>query len=179
MRKSFPIKKLIKFLFLLTLTISLSSCSDDDDNNSNDNSFLETLDGSKWKLEDEGGTIYIKITNNEINPLEIWVSFIDAGCYIYGNGLSDDDDAIEILENSATKLVIKTEDSSDEYDIITFTKNGDKLNMKIESYYNGALDDTEVIQFNKTTTNLDNLELCDFDFETSTTLLQKLTGISR
>lgn len=178
MQKSFPIKKLIKFLFLLTLTISLNSCSDDDDdNNSNDNTFLETLDGSKWKLEDEGGTIYIKITNNEINPLEIWVSFLDAGCYINGNALSDDDSSIEIIENSATKLVIKTEDSSDEYDLITFTKNGDKLSMKIETYYNGVLDDTEVIQFNKTTTNLDNLELCDFDFETSTRLHQKLLDI--
>lgn len=175
MKKFLSKHKLLLGLLLLIAAISLNACKRDDDKVSIDAKILETLDGTKWKLEESGAIIYLKFKNSTTIPMEIWFSFIDESCFMYGNSTSDGNDVtIEILENTSNKLVIKTIDSPEDYSIATITKSGDQLNLKDEYYYNGALDETVVMQFTKTSINLDNLEICDLDFSKTNKMLKKI-----
>lgn len=129
-----------------------------------DETLLETLDKTKWVFDGIGfPAIYLRFNDSNTDYLELWAALADDECYIYGN--SSDDNSLTIVENSKSKLVIKATESSDYYSIITITIVGEKLNFKQDYYVEGNLDDTDVLIFNKTSANLNDLDICDFGFK--------------
>lgn len=161
MGKFFLKHKLVLSLFILIATISLNGCSDDDDDKKIDETMLASLDKTKWVFDGIGfPAIYLRFNNTNTDYLELWSAFAEIECYMYGS--SKDDNTLTITENSKTKLVIKATESSQYYSIMIITYVGDKLNIKDEYFVNGVLDDSDNLVFNKTSENLDNLNICDF-----------------
>lgn len=170
MKKNSFTSTTIRLVFLL-LALTSVSCSDDDDDKKIDETLLETLDKTKWVFDGIGfPAIYLRFNDSNTNFLELWAAIAEDECYIYGN--SSDDDTLTIIENSKSKLVIKATESSDYYSIMTVTIINDKLNLKQDYYVEGSLDDTDVLVFNKTSTNLNDLDICDFGFKLE--ILKKL-----
>ena len=150
--------KILSIFALLVLSVSLNGCSDDDDEIV---SFLENNANSSWKFSDSnaGTTLYVQINNNELNPFEIWISFLENSCFIHES--INDDGTPEILENSKNEIVIKVIDNSHEYSIFTLTVNGDTLTVLSEYYEDEVLVEEEIFIFLKTSDSLSDLEICE------------------
>ncbi|MFD1314008.1 hypothetical protein [Namhaeicola litoreus] len=163
----------VGILLLTAVVLCNTSCSKDDDNDKKiAESMLESLDKTKWVFDGIGfPAIYLKFNDTNTDFIELWAAIAEMECYIYGS--SEDDNTLQIIENSKTKLVIKATESSEYYSLMIITYVGDKLNIKDEYYVNGVLDDTDVLVFNKTSVNLDNLNLCDLGFEFKSPLVKQ------
>ena len=150
--------RILSVLILLVLSISITGCSDDE----TIKSFLEKQADTDWKFNEPltGAILYVTINNNQVNPFEIWFSIIEEACFIHES--IGDDGTVEILENSANELKIKVVDDGNpaEYSIITFTVNGDILTVVNEDYEDGVLEDEDLFIFQKTSDNLDDLNIC-------------------
>lgn len=145
------------FGLLAVLTLFLTSCGDDGNDGT---SFLEKHGGTTWKFSQDGGTIYTQINNSESNPFEIWASLFDA-CYIY-ESISDSGNT-EVLENKENKVVIRIEEGASEYNLLTLSVSGDALTIKNEYYEEGILEDEDFFILQKTSDNVDDLELCELN----------------
>lgn len=157
MKTTFLKHKILSIVVLLILSVSFHGCSDDNDEAM---SFLENHADTKWKFSELGGTLYVKINNSQTNPFEIWISFLESGCFIHES--INDDGTPEILENTKNKLVVKIVDNPQEYTIITFTVTGDTLTVLSEYFEDEVLDEEEIFILAKTSDNLDDLEICAF-----------------
>jgi len=150
--------RILSVLILLVLSISITGCSDDE----TIKSFLEKQADTDWKFNEPltGAILYVTINNNQVNPFEIWFSIIEEACFIHES--IGDDGTVEILENSANELKIKVVDDGNpaEYSIITFTVNGDILTVVNEDYEDGVLEEEDLFIFQKTSDNLDDLNIC-------------------
>jgi hypothetical protein len=153
--------KMLKFKALglfVVMAIGLFSCSDD--SNDKSTSFLVKNGDTSWKIVDptSGASIYAHINNNEANPFEIWASFAAETCYLYQS--IDDSGAIEVLENTENKAVIRIDDSATEYTIITLSVSGTVLTVESEYFENGQSTEDEIFILQKTNDNVDDLEVC-------------------
>lgn len=145
------------FGLLAILTLFLSSCSDDGDDGT---SFLEKHGGTTWKFSVDEGTIYAQINSSESNPFEIWVSLFEA-CYIY-ESISDTGN-IQVLENNENKVVIRIDEGPSEYSLLTLSVTGDALTIQSAYYEDGVLEEEDFFILQKTSDNVDDLELCELN----------------
>lgn len=145
------------FGLLAILTLFLASCSDDGDDGT---SFLEKHGGTTWKFSVDEGTIYAQINSSESNPFEIWVSLFEA-CYIY-ESISDTGN-IQVLENNENKVVIRIDEGPSEYSLLTLSVTGDALTIQSAYYEDGVLEEEDFFILQKTSDNVDDLELCELN----------------
>jgi hypothetical protein len=158
MKTLFLKSRILSILILLVLSISINGCSDDE----TIKSFLEKQANTDWKFSEPnlGAILYVAINNNQANPFEFWFSILEETCFIHES--INDDGNVEILENSANKLIIKVVDDGNpaEHSIITFTVNGDILTVKSQDFEDGVLEDEDLFILQKTSDNLDDLTIC-------------------
>jgi hypothetical protein len=153
----------LRVLQVLTIAILLSfapvSCTDDEDSVL---TFLEVHGGTQWKFDDPGSDteLYLKINESEANPFELWLTLFAEGCYAYQS--VEDDGTPEILENTADKLVIRVEESNQEYTVISLNVSQNVLTVKSESFENGQLDDDNVVILFANDDDISDIEICAF-----------------
>ena len=114
----------------LLMIFALASCNDDDDDNML--SFLDKHGDTQWKFQDPNSdtVLYLRINDSQANPFELWLTFLANSCYVYQS--VEDDGTPEILENTENKLVIRVDESNDEYTIVTLTVSQNVLTVASE-----------------------------------------------
>lgn len=149
--------KVFGLMAFIMFSMSIVSCSDDDDN---EKSFLETHGGTAWNFEEEnsGVSIYVQLNSTVSNPFEIWMDLLDAGCYLYQS--IEDDGTPEVVEDSENKVVIRVDENDTDYIILTLRVAGDRLTVTTEEYEDGELDESQILILDKTSDNVDDLEIC-------------------
>jgi hypothetical protein len=153
--------RVLKTLSVLLLMIfALVACNDDDDDDMI--SFLDKHGGTQWKFQDPNSdtVLYLRINDSQINPFELWLTFLANSCYVYQS--VEDDGTPEILENTENKLVIRVEESNDEYTIVTLTISQNVLTVANEDYENGELDEENVVILFANQDDISNIEICAF-----------------
>lgn len=150
--------KLFKLFILFILVITFNRCGGSSSNDEIDNfcqTFLECQGGTVW----EGQLdifMYLKINNNQNNPVEIYLP--GENCYYHS---SINETVFEILENSKNTLKIKVEDDSENsFEIITFSITNDNLYIK-EVYVENGVEDSSTGTFTKSTKDLSSVIICD------------------
>ena len=144
----------------LLMIFALASCNDDDDDNML--SFLDKHGDTQWKFQDPNSdtVLYLRINDSQANPFELWLTFLANSCYVYQS--VEDDGTPEILENTENKLVIRVDESNDEYTIVTLTVSQNVLTVASEDYENGELDDENVVILFANQDDISNIEICAF-----------------
>jgi hypothetical protein len=155
---SFRALKVLSFTLLMILAVV--SCNDDDDDNMV--SFLDKHGDTQWKFQDPNSdtVLYLKINDSQANPFELWLTFLANSCYVYQS--VEDDGTPEILENTENKLVIRVDESNDEYTIVTLTASQNVLTVTNEDYENGELDEENIVILFANQDDIDNIEICAF-----------------
>jgi hypothetical protein len=74
----------------------------------------------------------------------------------------EDDGTPEILENTENKLVIRVDESNDEYTIVTLTVSQNVLTVTNEDYENGELDEENIVILFANQDDIENIEICAF-----------------
>ena len=150
----------LKTLFFLFLIIfAVDACNEDDDDVV---SFLDNHGDTQWKFQDPNSeaVLYLRINDSEANPFELWLTFLANSCYVYQS--VEDDGTPEILENSENKLVIRVEESNDEYTIVTLTVSQGVLTVVSEDFENGELDEENIVILFANEDDISNIEICAF-----------------
>ena len=144
----------------LLMIFALAACNDDDDDNMI--SFLDKHGDTQWKFQDPNSdtVLYLRINDSQANPFELWLTFLANSCYVYQS--VEDDGTPEILENTENKLVIRVDESNDEYTIVTLTVSQNVLTVASEDYENGELDDENVVILFANQDDISNIEICAF-----------------
>jgi len=155
---SFRTLKVLSFTLLMIFAVV--SCNDDDDNDVV--SFLDKHGDTQWKFQDPNSdtVLYLKINDSQANPFELWLTFLANSCYVYQS--VEDDGTPEILENTENKLVIRVDESNDEYTIVTLTISQNVLTVTNEDYENGELDEENIVILFANQDDIDNIEICAF-----------------
>ena len=155
---SFRILKVLSFTLLMIFAVV--SCNDDDDDNMV--SFLDKHGDTQWKFQDPNSdtVLYLKINDSQANPFELWLTFLANSCFVYQS--VEDDGTPEILENTENKLVIRVDESNDEYTIVTLTVSQNVLTVTNEDYENGELDEENIVILFANQDDIDNIEICAF-----------------
>lgn len=104
--------------------------------------------------------LYLRINDSETNPFELWLTFLANSCYVYQS--VEDDGTPEILENSENKLVIRVDESNDEYTIVTLTVSQGVLTVVSEEFENGELDEENIVILFANEDDISNIEICAF-----------------
>lgn len=148
--------KAFGLIAFLMFSMSFISCSDDDD----PKSFLETHGGTVWNFaeEDAGISIYVQLNSTVSNPFEIWMDLLGVGCYLYQS--IEDDGTPEVIEDSENKVVIRVEENDTDYILLTLRVVGNRLTVTTEEYEDGELDENQTIILDKSSDNVDDLEIC-------------------
>ena len=144
----------------LLMIFALAACNDDDDGDMI--SFLDKHGDTQWKFQDPNSdtVLYLRINDSQANPFELWLTFLANSCYVYQS--VEDDGTPEILENTENKLVIRVEESNDEYTIVTLTISQNVLTVANEDYENGELDEENVVILFANQDDISNIEICAF-----------------
>lgn len=144
----------------LLMIFALAACNDDDDDNVI--SFLDKHGDTQWKFQDPNSdtVLYLRINDSQANPFELWLTFLANSCYVYQS--VEDDGTPEILENTENKLVIRVDESNDEYTIVTLTVSQNVLTVANEDYENGELDEENVVILFANQDDISNIEICAF-----------------
>ncbi|MDN3642936.1 hypothetical protein QWY87_09510 [Lutimonas halocynthiae] len=157
----------IRYLILFTcigLLASISNCtSDDKDDEIVNQTFLEKQDGTKWKITEDEGVIYMRINNNMNKPIELWISeiefekgMVDDDCYYYSDDLLEIEE-MEILENSANNL--------------TFTYLGNETwtltieNNRLKMVFTNMSGLQDAMYMDKANDDVDSFEICAEEFK--------------
>ena len=145
--------------FTLIMIFAVASCNDDDDDMV---SFLDKHGNTQWKFQDPNSdtVLYLRINDSQTNPFELWLTFLANSCYVYQS--VEDDGTPEILENTENKLVIRVEESNDEYTVVTLTISQNVLTVTNEDYENGELDEENVVILFANQDDISNIEICAF-----------------
>lgn len=146
--------------FTLLMILAVVSCNDDDDNDRV--SFLDKHGDTQWKFQDPNSDtlLYLRINDSQTNPFELWLTFLANSCYVYQS--VEDDGTPEILENTENKLVIRVDESNDEYTIVTLTVSQNVLTVTNEDYENGELDEENIVILFANQDDINNIEICAF-----------------
>ena len=142
------------------MSFALLSCNSDDDDMI---TFLDAHGGTQWKFDDPNSEteLYLKISESEANPFELWLkTFLSNDCYVYQS--VEDDGTPEILENNENRLVIRLEESNEEYTLITLNVSQNVLTVEFEYYENGQLDDDNGVIMFANNDDISNIEVCAF-----------------
>ena len=144
----------------LLMIFALASCNDDDDDNML--SFLDKHGDTQWKFQDPNSdtVLYLRINDSQANPFELWLTFLANSCYVYQS--VEDDGTPETLENTENKLVIRVDESNDEYTIVTLTVSQNVLTVASEEYENGELDEENIVILFANQDDISNIEICAF-----------------
>ncbi len=144
----------------LLMIFALAACNDDDDDDMI--SFLDKHGETQWKFQDPNSdtVLYLRINDSQANPFELWLTFLANSCYVYQS--VEDDGTPEILENTENKLVIRVDESNDEYTIVTLTVSQNVLTVASEDYENGELDEENVVILFANQDDISNIEICAF-----------------
>jgi len=155
---SFGTLKVLSFTLLMIFAVV--SCNDDDDDNMV--SFLDKHGDTQWKFQDPNSdtVLYLSINDSQANPFELWLTFLANSCYVYQS--VEDDGTPEILENTENKLVIRVDESNDEYTIVTLTVSQNVLTVTNEEYENGELDEENIVILFANQDDINNIEICAF-----------------
>ena len=158
LKLDFRTLKLLSVAFIMSFAIV--SCNDDDDEEILN--FLDAHGDTQWKFDDPGSdtALYLRINDSEANPFELWLTLQADGCYVYQS--VEDDGTPEILENTENKLVIRVEESNEEYTIITLRVAQDVLTVESEYYENGELDEDNAVILFANDDDLSDIEICAF-----------------
>ena len=145
--------------FTLLMIVAVVSCNDDDDDMV---SFLDKHGNTQWKFQDPNSdtVLYLRINDSQTNPFELWLTFLANSCYVYQS--VEDDGTPEILENTENKLVIRVEESNDEYTVVTLTISQNVLTVTNEDYENGELDEENIVILFANQDDISNIEICAF-----------------
>ena len=154
------IRALKVFSLTLLMIFAVASCNDDDDGDIV--SFLDKHGDTQWKFQDPGSdtVLYLRINDSQTNPFELWLTFLANSCYVYQS--VEDDGTPEILENTENKLVIRVDESNDEYTIVTLTVSQNVLTVISEDYENGVLDEENIVILFANQDDISNIEICAF-----------------
>ena len=146
--------------FTLLMIFAVLSCNDDNDDDIV--SFLDKHGETQWKFQDPNSdtVLYLQINDSQTNPFELWLTFLANSCYVYQS--VEDDGTPEILENTENKLVIRVEESNDEYTIVTLTISQNVLTVTNEDYENGELDEENIVILFANQDVISNIEICAF-----------------
>jgi len=146
--------------FTLLMILAVVSCNDDDDNDRV--SFLDKHGDTQWKFQDPNSDtlLYLRINDSQTNPFELWLTFLANSCYVYQS--VEDDGTPQILENTENKLVIRVDESNDEYTIVTLTVSQNVLTVTNEDYENGELDEENIVILFANQDDINNIEICAF-----------------
>ena len=147
-----------KIFFLLVLSLIVFNCSEDDEGNVTI-TFLEKHGGSIWQ---ESGSVeyFFRFINNVDNPLESW--FLWDNCYEYS--LTDFGESQTIIRNSNNTLEVEfiEFDGGFEYrELVVITVSGSSLELAYEFFENGELYESGSEFYVASSTNVDDLDLCD------------------
>lgn len=145
---------------MILMTFALVSCNDDGDEKMA--SFLDVHAGTQWKFQDPNSetTLYLRINDSQSNPFELWLTFLANGCYVYQS--VEDDGTPEIIEDKENKLVVRVDESNDEYTIVTLTVSQGVLTVESEYYENGVLDEDNIAILFANDDDISNIEVCAF-----------------
>lgn len=148
------------FSFTLLMIIAVASCSDDGDDDVI--TFLDKHGDTQWKFQDPNSdtVLYLRINDSQTNPFELWLTFLANSCFVYQS--VEDDGTPEILENTENKLVIRVDESNDEYTIVTLTVSQNVLTVTNEDYENGELDEENIVILFANQDDISNIEICAF-----------------
>ncbi|MGA9269471.1 MAG: hypothetical protein WBV45_02535 [Lutimonas sp.] len=158
------IEATLKPLRILSLTLlmifAVAACNDDDNDDMID--FLDKHGDTQWKFQDPNSdtVLYLRVNDSRTNPFELWLTFLANSCYVYQS--VEDDGTPEILENTENKLVIRVEESNDEYTIVTLTVSQNVLTVTNEDYENGELDEENIVILFANQDDIGNIEICAF-----------------
>ena len=146
-------------IFLFFIIFAVDACNEDDDEVI---SFLDVHGDTQWKFQDPNSDaeLYLRINDSETNPFELWLTFLANGCYVYQS--VEDDGTPEILENSENKLVIRVEESNEEYTIVTLTVSQGVLTVTSEDFENGEIDEENIVILFANEDDINNIEICAF-----------------
>lgn len=157
---TFDLKTLKLLGISILMSFALVSCNDDDDEELL--TFLDVHGNTQWKFDDPTSDteLYLKINDSEANPFELWLTLLDGGCYVYQS--VEDDGTPEILENTKNRLVIRVEESNQEYTVVTLNVSQNVLTVESEYYEDGQLDDDNVVILFANEDDISALEICAF-----------------
>lgn len=143
------------FLFLMIIPLLFLSCSDGDSHQN----FLERYDKSVWEISLGDVTIYEKFHNNKSNPIEEWHKNSNLNCLYYFSFPKIGVELIEVSNNQLMTRVSNPEDS-DDYRLVTFTENGNTINLKVEIFENGISNNMENYILNRSSFKPENVQIC-------------------
>ena len=141
-------------LILAVFTFFLS-CSDRGDDFQ---TFLEKYDGTEWLLSKNNMdiTVYIRLNNYSNKLIEQWSYNGEFDCYTYNPNIFIPGN-FEIKENSMNKLVVQCDEVLGPFESMAFSIQGAalKVDIIISEW------EEETVYFNKSSMNVDYLEICD------------------
>ena len=144
--------RLFIFFILFSLMLTINGCSSDDKSCA---TFLECQDGTIWEGQIDL-FMYIKVNNNQNNPVEIYLP--EGDCYYY---TSISETNFVIMENSKSTLKIKQmNDFDDSFEVLTFSILNEVLTVR-EVYTENGVEDIGTGTFSKSTKNLSSVTICN------------------
>lgn len=163
-----PMKALFYFLTVSVCTALWVACNSDDDEQDkvSCDTFLECNANTLWKLsEDIDGEIYetyLRINDNESNPIEFWTHLFNNECFVH-MGMSDVPNMFRITENTRSRFTIRIENLEQQTFRYTMTIQGDVMTIIVDYLEEGQVVETDQVHFNRSTANVNALQLCELD----------------
>lgn len=144
-----------KIFLFLTISLFITSCNDDDDSCNN---FLDCHNNSVWESNFGGETIYHIFHNNNSNPVTEWHKDINLNCFYF---LNIEDVHGELIDVSDNRIVFKIpHPEMGVYRNLTFTNNGNTINLKIEIFENEISKSVQNYVLNRSSFNPQNIQIC-------------------
>ena len=144
----------------LLMILVMSACDNDDDDDMI--TFLDKHGETQWKFQDPNSdtVLYLRVNDSQANPFELWLSFLENSCYVYQS--VEDDGTPVIVENTEDKLVIRVEETNDDYTVVTLTVSQQVLTVRSEDYVDGELDEENIVILFANQDDISNIEICAF-----------------
>ena len=162
-------RSLIYFLSFFFGFFLLVGCNSDDDeqDQASCETFLECNANSLWKIveviDGKSYETYIRINEDLNNPLEFWTHpFPDNDCY-YHLRMSDAMNMFQIREHTRSRFTIRIEEMENRAVQFTMSTQGDVMTVRMDYYEGQEIIETEQVQFNRSSANVNALPLCEAD----------------
>ncbi|RLD86175.1 MAG: hypothetical protein DRJ07_01430 [Bacteroidetes bacterium] len=148
----------MKYILALLLSIPFFiSCSDDE----GPQNFLERYDNSVWEINFDGvPLVYNKFHNNESNPIVEWHKNVNLNCFYF---FSIENAGGGLIEVSNNRIIIEIPHpgTTNDYRNLTFTENGNTINLKVEVFENGISKSVVNYVLNRSSFKPQNVQICN------------------